>query len=530
MNKNILVLILLLFFVSQFTFTQNFTHVTYTGYEFQSNDVLVSASPSRKMYRGDFITSNLGGSIDTLRIFSFMNNGVPIDTTDITGYVEHAAMEATDERIYLNIEMYNVIIYPISLPGIGTISTGGFSHGTLFVALTPDLEVEWYEFFGSNTFNGFWQCDITFLNNGNILFNTWEDHPDYYLYVKMKEFTPDGDFVDEFTQTELVYTMVEDSEGSLYITGPCANEEAVFNGTEVSFTFAYNLYIVKYDVERNYVWSNFVEDVTCSFTDLAVNSEDEIFLFAPLIEGEYYFDDHLLEVSSYLHYSIARLDDDGNFSWAKTISEGIMGNNSSTNIIQNSYVKSDLNGNMLICGSVQGEIIWNNGEEYSDPKSKPFVAQINNSGIVDWVTVAEEVYTFGRANHLDWSESGCLVIGGTSVVSIQFDTIQIYYDGFISYMARMQLDNPATNILENSHQSFHIYPNPVLNKLNISMDDRDENFKELLISGLDGRTLITKKIVEEEIISINLENLRSGMYLINLIGDKQFLTAKFLKY
>ncbi len=513
----------------RFVSAQNFTFVNSTEHQFQANDVLVAVSPSGDMYRADEITTGLGGIIDTLRIFSFDVNGNPSGSTDIYGFVNHAAMEADNSRIYLNLEVNNVQTYPVSLPGIGIINTGGSIHGSLFVAFSQNLQVEWFAFFGADFYNGFWQSDITFLQNGNLLFNTWEDHPDFDLFVKFMEYTPDGNFVSEFSQTELVYTMKEDSQGNLYVTGPCANDLAVFNGTEVPFTLGYNFYIVKYDIEHNYIWSNFVEDVTCPFTDLAVNAFDEVFLYAPLLAGDYFFDDIPLQVSSTLHYVIAKLDSEGgNFQWVKPLSEGIAGGNSLTNIIQNSYVNEDPSGNMLVCGSVQGEVTWNNGQEYSSPKSKPFVALVKNDGIIEWVNVAVDVLTFGKAHHIDWSESGCLVMGGTGVVFMQLDTIEINHDGFFSYLARLQLDNPGTGLIAESSYDFSINPNPACGQIYINPHFIENDSFYVSISNLSGEKIYEKQFHKPDRIVLETTSFSPGFYLVNLQGNGTTLTKKLI--
>ena len=133
----------------------------------------------------------------------------------------------------------------------------------------------------------------------------------------MKEYTPDGMFVRELFQTELVYTIEEDSEGNIYLTSPCANLDANFNGKEVNLTADYNFYVVKYDPDLNNSWSNHVEEVTCSHTDVFVNSMDEVFLGVSLFSGTYFFDDLQVEVGSGLHYVITKLNQNsGNFDWA----------------------------------------------------------------------------------------------------------------------------------------------------------------------------------------------------------------------
>lgn len=71
-------------------------------------------------------------------------------------------------------------------------------------------------------------------------------------------------------------------------------------------------------------------------------------------------------------------------------------------------------------------------------------------------------------------------------------------------------------------KSISIYPNPVIDNLNISSDS---NINSISISDLNGKTIKTVKSAEN-IKSINLAELSQGMYILSTDTNKQF---KFLK-
>jgi len=71
-----------------------------------------------------------------------------------------------------------------------------------------------------------------------------------------------------------------------------------------------------------------------------------------------------------------------------------------------------------------------------------------------------------------------------------------------------------------------IYPNPVSNSLKILNYDE---FDELIISSLTGRTIKTKKLLQGE-DSLNLQYLSSGVYIVTLKGNNTLSSVKIIKY
>ena len=526
--RYILVFILVVPVLMQSGLAQQFSKLLVQGYSSLPEDVLVAISPNGKMFRADGIKQGLSGNIDTLRIFSFDENGNEIAFADIVGFVDRGALEADNERIYLNLELNSVENNPVSLPGIGLLETGNYSHGSLLIALSHNLEVDWYEFIGTESYgSGFWECDILMLNNGNLLFNVWEDHPDYYLYVKLKEYTPEGNLVSEFWQTELVYTMLEDSQGNVYITGPCASQEAVFNGEEVTLSFSYNFFIVKYDLSHNYVWSNYVEDGTCPFTELVLNSEDELFVITPAISGEFMYDDILLNVPNNIHYAVAKLDNDGAFEWAKTITENEDGGFGGTNISFNSYAYAADSGDIFVCGIAYGNLIWNHGLQIEYLPSSPFLARLGNDGIVEWVKFGEASGTYPTATHLDVNEQG-IVVGGMSKDNIGFDSIQVNQEGYFSYLAFMPFENPSTGITQLNETDFTFYPNPTAGNIHFKClyPLNDKGF--VTVSNLSGDILIQKTIDFSVEIILPTSTFSPGFYFISLHHNSGVSTKKLV--
>ena len=106
---------------------------------------------------------------------------------------------------------------------------------------------------------------------------------------------------------------------------------------------------------------------------------------------------------------------------------------------------------------------------------------------------------------------------GTPETSFEITNIQYYGD-------QASFDVHFLNVGVPSHekQSGHIYPNPVNNKLNISLDD---------VSRVEIFDLLGKNILSEDYpdSSINVSTLQQGVYIVKLYTDNDCYTDKFIK-
>lgn len=90
----------------------------------------------------------------------------------------------------------------------------------------------------------------------------------------------------------------------------------------------------------------------------------------------------------------------------------------------------------------------------------------------------------------------------------------------------------SINVEENSstNPAIAIYPNPVLQELNIDMNRYDTQFESLIISDVFGRVIFKKEIhSDESILHLDVSTFHSGIFLIELRGDKNYTARKFVK-
>ncbi len=89
--------------------------------------------------------------------------------------------------------------------------------------------------------------------------------------------------------------------------------------------------------------------------------------------------------------------------------------------------------------------------------------------------------------------------------------------------------NAALSIYDNTLSQFTLFPNPVKNELFLSSKNTTRNLK-LKIFNIEGKLLSTQTVAHQDQTSIDVSQLVSGLYFIN-IEDKNGNTEvkKFIK-
>lgn len=94
------------------------------------------------------------------------------------------------------------------------------------------------------------------------------------------------------------------------------------------------------------------------------------------------------------------------------------------------------------------------------------------------------------------------------------------------------LDNFTTNETEVSVGATpqaivaKVYPNPAVDQLNVQVDNN--SVKQLVVYSLNGQ-VVSNQAVTSSVTSVNISALPAGTYVLQLIGDAQSATIKFVK-
>ena len=107
-------------------------------------------------------------------------------------------------------------------------------------------------------------------------------------------------------------------------------------------------------------------------------------------------------------------------------------------------------------------------------------------------------------------------------------TSNIVFDNYVARAVATSDLLSATDFVAPAKQSISIYPNPTSNLLNVK-NESSETISSVKIIDLNGREVLVKNFNGVNDAQINVANLTSGMYLINITAGDQTTTRKFLK-
>ena len=162
------------------------------------------------------------------------------------------------------------------------------------------------------------------------------------------------------------------------------------------------------------------------------------------------------------------------------------------------------------CATISGDFILGYGEEYLFPlQPQNFVNDESDCGP-------------GEAEYALWELTNTNIL---ETVVYQGNDGNYYLSwesapGFLSHF----WDVPPLSTPENNWTTIKIYPNPVMNKLNLQIASKD--FHSAQITDINGRIVLQNISVSNE---IDVSALKSGMYFITLQSSEGKMTKKFIK-
>ncbi|MDB5119128.1 MAG: uncharacterized protein JWN56_346 [Sphingobacteriales bacterium] len=80
--------------------------------------------------------------------------------------------------------------------------------------------------------------------------------------------------------------------------------------------------------------------------------------------------------------------------------------------------------------------------------------------------------------------------------------------------------NEDFNLQSISQPSIIIYPNPVLDKLQVNLGTEIKNVRKIMVSNLSGQTVLQQAVNGETLVVLNFDQLITGMYVVTIIADE----------
>lgn len=179
----------------------------------------------------------------------------------------------------------------------------------------------------------------------------------------------------------------------------------------------------------------------------------------------------------------------------------------------NFVVATKTDGSMWVIGNNDYGQFGNVSFSSSNIFTQPI---LNNGWSINSNHLQVNIYSIIALN-----SSGQLFGTGQNHVGQLGDSSLIQRTSFVSVNCPFVLENESFDLVNN----FILYPNPVKNTLNISLQDNPE-IQKLMIYDITGKQV---KYEEGNVNSINVEDLKSGFYLLKITINDKTEVRKFLK-
>lgn len=226
---------------------------------------------------------------------------------------------------------------------------------------------------------------------------------------------------------------------------------------------------------------------------------------------------------------IIKLDPLGNFYWAKNmgLNSDAKGYDLALDMQDNVYITGQFTGISNFDPSVSNFTLSSKGS------TDIFISKLNFDGNFVWAkSIGSSTDDAGRSIAIDGLNN--IYTTGWYRNLADFDPdegvfnmpVAGFYDTFIHKMSQ-----PTVGIKENSFiNNIVIYPNPTAETINIEIDNIvPKSTLYFEISNILGQIIITKPIFNQY-SSFNIEQLKSGLYIVRIISkDKTLITKKIIK-
>ena len=391
-----------------------------------------------------------------------------------------------------------------------------------------------------------------------------------------------------------------DSNGDIYLSG-YFNKETFFSDTvslipTVGQDNIYDMFITKWNSNGNLLWAKQIGSgsIMQRSESMVTDSNGNIYLcgnfhettdFDPSTSGTFFMSPHTLGSTDIF---VLKLDNDGNFVWAKNMggsapnsakslvldqSNNLIvtgyfsgtidfdpGNNNyfltcppnsgynpfllklnsngdfiwAKHLIGNGYgtsVTINPNGNICITGKFNNTCDFSNGNSTAINStlggSDIFIAEYTNSGNFNWVKCIGSNQDDVGSSIVSDSFGNYFNISnfyGNAYINNSLDNLNLTSQGYQDIMF-IKIRSSNLSTTDFNRDDFLLYPNPSKNELYLTVPETYEN-GVLTVYSINGQLLINSELKN----NLNIEDLATGTYIIKITNDKnQSIERKFIK-
>jgi hypothetical protein len=294
----------------------------------------------------------------------------------------------------------------------------------------------------------------------------------------------------------------------------------------------YDIFITKLNSSGNFIWAKqlggtgFNKGMALA---LDPNGNGDIYLtgaFQQTVDFDPGVDVFNLHSAGDFDIFVSKLNSSGNFVWAKA-----MGGPS----YQYGFsIALDLLGNIYTTGYFRGNCDFNPDPSETFLLNAPenddiFISKLDNTGNFVWAKqILGNGDDYGLA--LTLNTSGELFVTGayfSPTINFDLTTLTNYFTGGYScdlFIAKLKSDTAGVEEIEKS-KDFIVYPNPVTENLFLIFSENKQNIG-VTITDITGKII---KLFNSMSNTIYVGDLPNGVYFINLIGEENNISQKFIK-
>ncbi len=134
----------------------------------------------------------------------------------------------------------------------------------------------------------------------------------------------------------------------------------------------------------------------------------------------------------------------------------------------------------------------------------------------------QTAYTLSNIQKMSFS-SGNLTVTKTDNSSGGYALSDLRYLNFSDITTDLQED------LSVQSQQLKVYPNPVGDILNINLTGKSETEGTLSILNFEGKTVLSRQVNNEGVLSFDISHLPTGLYLCRYSNATEIKTVKIIK-
>ena len=438
------------------------------------------------------------------------------------------------------------------------ISTPPFDGESYLIRLNASGQFLWVKSFKGLSFIG-GGLGVDHANNiyaAGFFFETIDFDPDtgqFFLtpydfgdYFQLK-LDPQGNFLwanqtGSTSSIEIFNDFAVDSIGNSYLYGvakPPTDLDpglgvAMISGPPVQSTF-----IRKLDPQGNFLWGKTMESYSTPSTSsakIAVSPDESCFIsgsFTGQVDADPGTNNHWLFGTSFEDGFISKLDQNGDFQWAKHLGFDSTG---ATNYMRIRHLETEASGNILVAGVFEGTGIFDITNTVQP--STLTDSNLNSTFLVEWSPTGflNALHNFGGYHQeMKTGNNNEIYFMGTCSPGVEFDPINggltlVFPDSSSRFLVKWEGADTTTMVNVEEKLVFpalRAFPNPTRDKVFLETKFNSGNLSVKVINLL-GEIVLPVQKINRSPFEITLPD-HPGIYLMEVISNNQKEVIRVLK-